>query len=201
METRAFARQRHPVALVEIGDGGREWRERESVGAEIDALVAPADGERRTAPRADQKIVFALEKKGERKGALEPLQRRRDGFFRRRAIAQLVGDEMGDGLGVGLARKDMAFRRQLGAQLAEIFDDAIMNHRDAVVGVRMGVVLGGAAMRRPARVADADGAGERRGGELFFEVLELAARPHTGEPPVLQSGDPGRNHSPDIRDA
>ena len=67
-----------PVALVEIGDGGREGRERQRVGAEIDALVAPADGERRAAPRADQQIGLALEEKGERKGALEALQRRGD---------------------------------------------------------------------------------------------------------------------------
>jgi len=117
-------------------------------------------------------------------------------LFRRRAIAQFVGDEMDDGLGVGLARKDMALRRQFGAQFAEIFDDPIMNHGDAVVGVRVGVVLGGAAMRRPARVADADGPRERRRCELFFEILELAARPHTGKPTVLQSGDPGRIIAP-----
>ena len=85
---------------------------------------------------------------------------------------------MGDGLGVGLGREDMALRRQFVAQLAEILDDAVMNHRDAVAGVRMGVVLGGAAMRRPARVADADVRRRAARRELFFEIAQLAARPH-----------------------
>ena len=45
------------------------------------------------------------------------------------------------------------------AQFAEILDNAVMDHRHPVVGVRVGVVFVGAAMRRPAGVAEAGVAG------------------------------------------
>src|SRR5207248_2067492 len=44
--------------------------------------------------------------------------------------------------------------------LLVVLDDAVVHHRDAAAHVRMGVALGGHAVRRPARVADADVAGE-----------------------------------------
>ena len=162
------------------------------VGAQVNAVVAPADRKRRTATRADQEIILALEEKGERESALETFQRRRHGFLRRRAAAHFVGDEMGDGFRVGLGRKDMALGGQLRAQFAEILDDAVMDHRDAVIGVRVGVGLIRLAMRRPPRVADADRAVKRRGGELFLEIFQLAAGAHAREPPVFQGGDAGR---------
>ena len=74
----------------------------------------------------------------------------------RSAAAHLVLDQMDDRLGVGLGREIVAFGGQLLAQFAEILDDAVMDHGDPFAGVRMGVVFGRAAMRRPARVADAD---------------------------------------------
>ena len=92
---------------------------------------------------------------------MQPRQRRRDRLARRRALAHFLGDEMRDGFGVGLGREDMALGGQLLAQFAEILDDAVMDDGDLVVGVRMGVVFGRPAMRRPARVAEADMAVER----------------------------------------
>src|ERR1041384_8656223 len=86
---------------------------------------------------------------------------------------------MGDDLGVGLARKRRAGLLELVAQLAEILDDAVVHHRDAVGGMRMGVALGRLAVGRPAGVADADGAVERRLAQPAFQVAKLAL----GAPP------------------
>ena len=86
-------------------------------------------------------------------------ERRRHRLARLGALAHFLGDEMRDGLGVRLGGEDMALGGQLLAQLAEILDNAVMDHRDLVVGVRVGVVFVGAAMRRPAGVAEADVAG------------------------------------------
>ena len=52
----AFARERHPVAILEIGDAIGEWRERQRVGAEVHPVIAVADRERRAPPGPDQQI-------------------------------------------------------------------------------------------------------------------------------------------------
>ena len=62
----------------------------------------------------------------------------------------------------------------------------------ALGGVRMGVDLGRRAVGRPAGVADADAAGERRAAELVLEVAELALGAAAREVAVLQRRDAGR---------
>ena len=47
--------------------------------------------------------------------------------------------------------------------------------------VRVGVALGRRAVGRPARVADADVAGQRLAGELLLEIAELALRAPAGQ--------------------
>jgi hypothetical protein len=86
----------------------------------------------------------------------------------------------------------MALGGQLLAQLAEILDNAVMDHRDPVVGVRVRVVFVGAAMRRPAGVAEADVAFERMRREPFFEITQLAARANARQPSLLQRRDARR---------
>ncbi len=66
---------------------------------------------------------------------------------------------MSDDLGIGLGRELGAFRLQFMTQFAKILDDAVVNDRQFFRGVRMGIILGRAAVRCPARVTDADRAG------------------------------------------
>ena len=89
-------------------------------------------------------------------------------------LLHLVGDQMRDHLGVGLARELRAGLFQFVAQLAEILDDAVVHHRDPVGRVRMRVALGRLAVGRPAGVADADGAVERRLAQPVFQIAQLA---------------------------
>jgi hypothetical protein len=58
----------------------------------------------------------------------------------------------------------------------EVLDDAVVDHDDPArgVAVRVGVLLGRAAVRRPARVPDPEPAGRGRRGDLLREVPELA---------------------------
>jgi len=86
----------------------------------------------------------------------------------------------------------MALGGQLLAQLAEILDNAVMDHRDPVVGVRVGIVFVGAAMRRPAGVAEADVAGQRRFLQFILQIAQLAAGPQPRQPAVFQRGDARR---------
>ena len=90
-------------------------------------------------------------------------------------------DEVGDDLGVGLGDELVALGDELALQIEIVFDNAVVHHHDAAraVAVRMGVLLGGAAVRSPARVADAERATERVLAQDFFQVAQLAGRaPH-----------------------
>ena len=79
--------------------------------------------------------------------------------------------------GVGLAGKDMAAFEQARAQSGIVFDDAVVNDRDAAgaVHVRMGVCVGRTAVRGPTRVPDPDRAAERLAVvEALGQARELA---------------------------
>ncbi len=179
----ALAREHRPVAVLEIADRVGERRQRDRVGAEIHLALAIADGERRALARADHQIVLAGEQEGERESAAQLLERGRHRIGRRLAAFHLLRDQMRDHLGIGLADELGAALRQLFAQLAEILDDAVVDDRDALGGMRMGVVLGRPPVGRPARVADADIAAERLALQPRFERVQLAFGAAAAKPP------------------
>ena len=96
---------------------------------------------------------------------------------------------MRDHFGVGLGDEFGALGLQLAAQLDEILDDAVVHDGEPFGGVRMGIVLGRAAMGRPAGVADADGSQQRLAGEPRFQILELALGAPPRQHAVLERGD------------
>ena len=167
-------------------------RQRERVRAEIILALAIADGQRRAQPRADEQVGMVAEQEGDREGAGQPRQHRRDRVLRRRAALDFARDEMGDDLGVGLALELAPFGDQFVAQRLEILDDPVVDQRDWPDDVRVGVVDGRRAMRRPARVGDAGGAGQRIGRELAREIVELALGPPPLELAIVDGANPGR---------
>src|SRR5690606_4223887 len=70
------------------------------------------------------------------------------------------GQQVGHALGVGVAGELDAVLFELGAQLREVFDDAVVDDRHVSVrrDVGMGVAVGGGAVGRPSGVPDAAGA-------------------------------------------
>ena len=181
-----------PVALVEIGDALGEAGEGERVGAEIGLALAIADGERRPHPGADQHVGMVAEQDGDGEGAVQAGEHGGDRVARALALLELVVDQMGDDLAVGLRLEGAAGRLHLLAKRPEILDDAVVDERDPADDVGMGVADGRSAVGRPARMGDPDRSGERPGGELGGEIVELALGPAALERAVQDRADAGR---------
>ena len=98
---------------------------------------------------------------------------------------------MGDDFRVGFGFKARLRALQLFLERRIIFNDAVMDDGDAVGGVRVGVVLGRAAMGRPACMADANGAFERLGFEFILEIDQLALRAATLNRAIIQRRNSG----------
>src|ERR1019366_1987184 len=84
-----------------------------------------------------------------------------------------------DDFGVGFGGEFVSFGDQLFLEREIVLDDAVVHHHDsaAAVAMRMGILFGGAAMRRPARVSDAVGAVERLEADHFFQLAYRALGP------------------------
>jgi len=174
VDRRALARQHHPVAIFEIADRVGERAERDGVGAEIHLAVAITDRERRSVAGADHEVVVAGEYEAEREGAAQARQRQLDGFHRLVAAREQIVDEVQHDFGIGLGVEHRSLPLELLAQLAEILDDAIVDHGDALCRVRMGVVDGRLAVGGPARVTDPGRALQGLGFQPLLQVLQLA---------------------------
>ena len=155
--------------------------------------VAEADDERALEPRADEQARVVAVADDEREVALELAVRRADGLDE---VAMVVAlDEVGDRLRVRLGGEDVAVGLERLLQLAVVLDDAVEDDRDLLVGragQRMGVLEADAAVRRPARVADA-----RRGQgavrvRLHAQVAEVADRSERLEVVTLEQAETGR---------
>src|SRR5882724_8386663 len=84
-------------------------------------------------------------------------------------LLEMVVDEVGDDLGIGLGFEHVPEHREPGAMLLMVLDDAVVHYRDLTHGdVGMGIGLGDAAVGGPARVTDA-----RDPGELLRRRLAL----------------------------
>ena len=107
----------------------------------------------------------------------------------------LLLDQVRDDFGVGLGDELVAAALQLLLQLEVVLDDAVVNDDDLVgaVAMRVGVLLGGAAVRRPARVAR-----DRRGREIGvvgdhrFEIRQLPGAAANVEAVAVDDGDASR---------
>jgi hypothetical protein len=98
---------------------------------------------------------------------------------------------MSDHLGVCVRSKARTGPLELIAQFTMVFDDAVMDHSNAIDRVRMGVLLVRAAMSCPARVANSYEAGKRLTSKLALKVLEFSDRAPPGKETALERGNTG----------
>jgi hypothetical protein len=150
-----------PIALFQIGDPVCHWGQGNGIAAHIHLASAMPDRERAAFSGGDHQIILPVEQKAQGKGPVQACQ----GLFcrldRRQALIQIHSGQKCHGFGISLGFKPIADGGKFAAQLAKIFDDAVMHHRHAARLVRMGIGHRGRAMRGPAGVADAGLARER----------------------------------------
>src|SRR4030095_7244445 len=114
---------------------------------------------------------------------------------RRESIAAaLLLDQVRDDFGVGLGDETVAGGFQLALELEVVLDDAAVHDDHAVlaVAVPMRVLFRGPAVRRPARMADAEVALNGVLRQHVLEVRELARAPPNLELPVTHERDARR---------
>ena len=178
----ALAVQLADLAVVQVhhlvrvpGQGGR-------IRGEVVAVRPQADGQRATQPRADQHPRLVPAHHRQPVGALHQLDRFADGV--QEVAVVVVGDQVRQHFGVGLAVELHPVGLQLVLQQHVVFDHAVVHHGDGAVAaqVRVGVGVGRPAVGGPAGVADAVGAG---GGLRGHHLLQFGQPP--GLPPQVQA--------------
>ena len=135
--------------------------------------LAATDDERALLARADERLGLVERHRDEGVVALELGVGGAHGL-QQRAGREVVGDQVGDDLGVGLAGEDRAHVGQALAHREVVLDDAVDHDVDAVGGVevRVGVLLVDPPVGGPARVADAGGGRAGRGGDAAGLVVD-----------------------------
>src|SRR6185437_14573737 len=95
--------------------------------------------------------------------------------------------QVGHRLGVGVRAEHHAVGLQLGAQLVEVLDDAVVYHRDPAgqVGVRVRVAVGRRAVGGPSGVPDAGMPGQVQLGQFGVQVVDPAGLLGAAQPAVV----------------
>ena len=128
-----------------------------------DALAVPMgnhDAARMAQAQGANLTGFPQECRGDSLGAFDYPTHAKEGIFKAVSLVDPLFNEMGDYFGVGLGYKLVAVRQQFLLQSKEVFDDAVMDHGDALVavGVWMRVSVSGLTMGRPTGVPQAQAA-------------------------------------------
>ena len=141
---------------------------------------------------ADEEAGVVVMDDDEREMSLEVVEREPDGLDEIALVVAL--DQVGDGLRVGLGRERVAVGREALLELAVVLDDAVEDDRELVrgaAGERVCVLLGDAAVRGPARVAEARRRGRAVRSGARLQIVEGADRADVVETRVLEERDAG----------
>ena len=143
-----FVAEEHHVARVA--------EDRWNVGRDEELAVAKADDNRGAVAHGDNLVGIVGRDQHERKQPAH-VQQRPPHRILEPVVFHLALDEVRDNLGVGLGDELVPFLLQLLLQVEVVLDDAVVDDDDpaGAVAMRMRVLFGRAAVRRPARVADA----------------------------------------------
>ena len=186
------------VAVGEEEQVARVIENRRHVAGDKVFVLAQSDDRRRPIARGHNLVglVGRDDRNGEHAG--QQLHGLADGFFQRDLVSvaalQVLLDQVGDDLGVGLGGEPVAFLDELLLQADVVLHDAVVDDDDlsGAVTMRMRVLLGRTSVRGPAGVADAVGAIERLQPDDLFQIAQLAlSAAHLQAVSVAADGDAG----------
>ncbi len=164
-----------------------------NVGREEEISLAQADHERTLAlgPHDAARVPFPEDT--DRVGSRDVVQCAAHGHLDVRFLFEVLLDEVSDNLGVGLRAKTVSFLDEFLLERKVVLDDPVMDHDQipAAIHVGVGVLLGGAAMRRPAGVPKPDGPDEVCAPDGVFQLLDLSDRSVHHHAPLLEHGQSG----------
>ena len=182
------------VALLEDDERPRHGQERGDVGRDEVLLLAKSDQERAAGAREHDAVRVLAPHHGKRIGAPQFGDGLLHGLEEVAAPGQVIVNAVRDDLGIGVRGELVAGALEFGPELLVVLDDAVMDDRNAVArDVRMGVLLVRHAVRRPARVGDAEVAGSRMRGQGVRELRHLAHGAQARDRgAAVQDGDAGR---------
>ena len=189
----ALAGDGDDLVLVELHRLAGVLDEGRDVGAEEVLALADADHERAVAAGRDDAVGVLGVDGDEREGALEAAADVLHGDRQVDAGLELLLQQVGRDLGVGVGGHLDALGLEARAQLGEVLDDPVVHERDAALApeVRVGVAVGRRAVGRPAGVADAGGHLRQRGvGDGLLEVGQLAGALVGHDRAAVDEGDP-----------
>jgi hypothetical protein len=169
----SLPRDNSDIIVFQVADLVGKWRKSNRIGPKVHFAPAIPDSKWRSLARSNYQIVvtFKQERKCER--SLQPRQHQAYRVDWLASFLPLSTYKMSDHLGVRLRGKMRTGQVELIAQFAMIFDDAIVNDRNAINRVWMRVLFVWAAMGSPASVANAYKAGERLAGKPALKILEF----------------------------
>ena len=173
----SMARHHRQILVLEDDDVARVGEDGGDVGGEERLVLAEAHHHAaRPLLGGDQAVRALLRQHDDGVGAAQLAERAPHRLVQARRVGEMPLDEMGDHLRVGLGAEAMALGLQALLDGQVVLDDAVV-HDDEVaraVGVGMRVLVGGAAVGGPARVADADAAPQRTLAQEALQHLDAA---------------------------
>ncbi|MNZ82960.1 hypothetical protein D3C78_1016750 [compost metagenome] len=174
------------VALLQVDEAVGDLAQGQRVGGEEVLAQAQTDDQRAATAGGEDAVGLRGRDHRQTVGAVQLLDRCFQRVGQLRQTLQLVVQQVDDGLGVGFRAEHITEGLELLAQLFVVLDDAVVHHRQvAAREMRVGVGLAGHAVRRPARVGDAQTAGERLFGQRLLQRGDLADAAAAAQPAVL----------------
>lgn len=154
----------HHFVVVEVNDVGGAMGEGADVGSEEVFAFAEPDDEGGATARADEFTGAILANDRDAKGALDVGEAFADRFeeavfiFNLGFLGVVVGDEVGEGFGIGLGFEGISLLEEEFFHAEVIFNDPVVDDRNGIVaaGMGVGVCLGNIAVGGPAGMADAE---------------------------------------------